>query len=77
MKIFIPFADLVDKKEELARLEKEKNKILVEKEKTDKMLSSKGFLEKAPQAKVEEEKQKLEKFSEMLKTIEERMNKLV
>ena len=68
--------DLVDIQEEIARLEKEKEKVLIEKEKTDKMLNNPGFIEKAPTAKVEEEKEKQVKFNEMIKTIEERINKL-
>ena len=76
MEIFIPFEDLVDIKEEIERLEKEKAKVLVEKEKTDKMLSNPGFIEKAPAAKVEEEKEKQAKFNEMIKSIEERIEKL-
>jgi len=76
LEIFIPFEDLVDIKEEIARLEKEKEKILVEKAKTDKMLSSEGFIAKAPPAKVEEERQKLIKFNEMIETIDERIKSL-
>ena len=73
LELFIPFEDLVDIKEEIERLEKEKAKVLVEKEKTDKMLSNPGFVAKAPAAKVEEEKVKQAKFNEMIKTIEERI----
>ena len=76
LEVFMPFEDLVDIKEEIERLEKEKAKILVEKEKTDKMLSNPGFVAKAPAAKVEEEKQKQAKFKEMVKSIEERIKKL-
>ena len=76
LELFIPFEDLVDIKEEIERLEKEKAKVLVEKEKTDKMLSNPGFVAKAPAAKVEEEKEKQAKFNEMIKTIEERIKNL-
>ena len=76
IEVFIPFEDLVDIKEEIERLEKEKSKILVEKEKTDKMLSNPGFIAKAPAAKVEEEKQKQAKFSEMIAAIEARIRNL-
>ena len=73
LELFIPFEDLVDIKEEIERLEKEKAKVLSEKEKTDKMLSNPGFVAKAPATKVEEEKEKQEKFNEMIKIIEERI----
>ena len=76
MEIFIPFTDLVDIKEEIARLEKEKEKIVTQKEITDKMLSNPGFVSKAPEAKVKEEKEKQAKFNEMLTAINERIENL-
>ena len=76
LELFIPFEDLVDINEEIERLEKEKAKVLAEKEKTDKMLSNPGFIAKAPAQKVEEEKAKQEKFKEIIKTIEERIANL-
>ena len=76
LEVFMPFEDLVNIEEEKQRLAKEREKILTEKEKTDKMLSNPGFLAKAPVAKVEEEKAKLKKFEEMLQNIEERLNGL-
>ena len=76
MEIFIPFTDLVNIEEETLRLEKEKEKILAQKEITDKMLGNPGFVAKAPAAKVEEEKQKQAKFNEMIKAIDERIENL-
>jgi len=76
MEIFIPFEDLVDIAEEVARLEKEKEKVAIEMEKTNKMLSNPGFIEKAPATKVEEEKEKYKKFTEMINSIDERIKSL-
>ena len=76
IEVFMPFEDLVDIKEEIERLEKEKAKVLVEKEKTDKMLSNPGFVAKAPAAKVEEEKEKQAKFNEIIASIDERISSL-
>ena len=76
LEVFMPFEDLVDIKEEIERLEKEKAKVLVEKEKTDKMLSNPGFIQKAPPAKVEEEKEKQAKFNEIIKSIDDRIANL-
>ena len=76
MEIFIPFTDLVNIEEETQRLEKEREKILAEKEKTDNMLSNPGFIAKAPEKKVEEEKQKQVKYNEMIKAIDERIESL-
>lgn len=76
LEVFMPFEDLVDIKEEIERLEKEKAKVLVEKEKTDKMLSNPGFVAKAPAQKVEEEKEKQARFNEIISSIEERIANL-
>ena len=76
MEIFIPFTDLVDIKEEILRLEKEKEKIIAQKEITDKMLGNPGFVAKAPESKVAEEKAKQEKFNEMLQALNERIENL-
>ena len=76
LEVFMPFEDLVDIREEIERLEKEKSKVLVEKEKTDKMLSNPGFIAKAPESKVEEEKEKQAKFNEIIASIDERINGL-
>ena len=76
LEVFMPFEDLVDIREEIERLEREKSKVLVEKEKTDKMLSNPGFIAKAPANKVEEEKEKQAKFNEIIASIDERINGL-
>ena len=76
MEIFIPFTDLVDITEEIARLEKEKEKTIAQKEITDKMLANPGFVAKAPESKVQEEKEKQAKFNEMLKALNERIDNL-
>ena len=76
LEIFIPFEDLVDIKEEIERLEKEKSKILIEKDKVDNMLNNAGFIQKAPASKVEETKEKQSQYEEILKNIENRIKSL-
>ena len=76
IEVFMPFEELVDIKEELERLEKEKIKLESEVERSNKMLSNKGFVEKAPEAKIKEEKEKLEKYKEMLEITLDRIEKL-
>lgn len=73
LEVYIPFEELVDLKEEHKRLEEEKKKVLAEIERASKMLSNPGFINKAPEAKINEEKAKLAKYQEMLKSIEERL----
>ena len=73
MEVYIPFEELVDVEEERKRLEDEKKKVLSEIERASKMLSNPGFVNKAPEAKINEEKSKLAKYQDMLKSIEERL----
>ena len=40
------------------------------------MLSTPGFISKAPEAKIQEEKDKLAKYEEMLKATKERLESL-
>ena len=67
LEIYIPFEDLVDIEAEKERLEKE---VL----RGEKMLSNPGFINKAPESKVKEEKEKLSKYKEMLENTIERLN---
>ena len=76
IKAFIPFEELVDIKEEITRLESEKKKLESEVLRGEKMLSNPGFVNKAPEAKVNEEKAKLENYKEILKAVEERIEAL-
>ncbi len=74
--IYMPFADLVDIAEEKTRLEKEQDKLTKEIKRASGMLSNPNFTGKAPAAKVEAEREKLEKYTQMLAQVEERLNAL-
>ena len=76
LKAFIPFEDLVNIAEEIERLEKENKRLEAEVLRGEKMLSNEGFIKKAPVAKVEEEKKKLENYKEMLKAVKDRLKNL-
>lgn len=67
IKLYIPLEGLIDQEEERKRQEEEKMKLQQEIERCEKLLSNPGFMNKAPQAKIEEEKAKLEKYKTMLK----------
>lgn len=77
IEVFIPFEDLVDLSKELERLNSEKERLEKEVERASKMLSNKGFVEKAPKEKIEEEKTKLAKYEEMLESTVKRINELI
>ena len=76
IEVYMPFEDLVDIKEEIERLEKEKTRLEAEVARGEKMLSNPGFVNKAPEAKIKEEKEKLENYKKMLETVIERLKKL-
>ena len=74
--IYIPFAELVDIDKEIERLNKEKDKLHKEIARCNGMLNNEKFTSKAPQTKIDEEKAKLEKYSDMLAQVEERLKTL-
>lgn len=76
VKIFIPLDELVDFAKEIERLNKEKSKLEGEIKRVNGKLSNQGFLAKAPESLIEEEKAKKEKFEEMMKSVEERLANL-
>ena len=76
IELYIPFEDLVDIKEEIERLEGEKKKLEAEVLRGEKMLSNPGFVSKAPEAKINEEKEKLANYKEKLAQVIERLNNL-
>ena len=74
--LYIPFAELVDIGQEIARLEKEETRLEGELKRVNAMLSNERFLSKAPQAKIAEEKEKLEKYTQMMGQVKERLLQL-
>lgn len=73
VEIFIPMDDLVDYDKEYERLSKEKSKIEKELERVAMKLENEGFLRKAPQDLIDQEREKKTKFQEMYDKIEERI----
>ena len=74
--VYIPLEELVDMAKERERLEKEKAKLAKELARSNGMLNNEKFLSKAPQAKVDEEKAKLEKYKQMMEDVENRLAQL-
>lgn len=74
--IYIPFAELVDLDKEIARLTKEEERLNKEIARSNGMLQNERFISKAPAAKVQEEKDKLENYQQMLLQVRERLAQL-
>ena len=74
--IYIPFAELVDIEKERERLLKEKERLEGELKRVNGMLSNEKFISKAPESKINEEKEKLAKYTQMMEQVEERLKSL-
>ena len=71
--IYMPLADLVDLAKEKERLAKEKKRLEGELKRVNGMLNNEKFMSKAPEAKINEEKSKLEKYQAMMSKVEEEL----
>ena len=69
IELYMPLAGLIDMEEEKRRIEKEKERLISEVARCEKMLSNPGFINKAPESKINEEKAKLAKYKEMLEKL--------
>ncbi|MEE0863383.1 MAG: valine--tRNA ligase, partial [Lachnospiraceae bacterium] len=74
--IYMPFAELVDIEKEIERLTKEKEKLTKELARVNGMLANPNFVNKAPEAKLNEEKEKKAKYEQMMAQVEERLAQL-
>ncbi len=71
--LYMPLADLIDFAKEKERLEKEKKRLEGELKRVNGMLNNEKFISKAPQAKIDEEKEKLAKYTDMMEKVQEQL----
>ena len=71
--LYMPLAELVDLEKELERLKKEEERLKKELARVNGMLSNEKFISKAPQSKIDEEKEKLEKYTQMMNQVKEHL----
>ncbi len=74
--VYMPFSDLVDIDKEIERLKNEEKKLEGELKRVNGMLSNEKFISKAPEAKINEEKEKLSKYTTMMEQVKERLKTL-
>ena len=74
--LYLPLAELVDIEKEKERLKKEEARLQGELKRSHGMLSNEKFISKAPAAKIQEEKDKLAKYEDMLRQVQERLSSL-
>ena len=74
--IYMPFAEMVDIEKEVERLKKEEERLKKELARSNGMLNNEKFMSKAPEAKVAEERAKLEKYEQMMEQVKLRLEQL-
>ena len=74
--VYMPFAELVDIAKEIERLEKEVKRLNKELARVHGMLANPNFVSKAPEKKINEEKEKQAKYQEMMKQVQSQLENL-
>ncbi|MBO9130512.1 valine--tRNA ligase [Bacillus sp. 165] len=74
--LFLPLEGLINLDEEIARLKKELDKLNAEVERVQKKLSNEGFVKKAPEKVIEEERAKERDYLEKRETVHQRLEEL-
>ncbi len=74
--VYVPLAELIDFDAEIAKLNKTIDKLNGELTRIDKKLGNQGFIAKAPQAVVDEQKAKREEYSAQLTAAKQRISEL-
>jgi valyl-tRNA synthetase len=74
--LYIPFTELIDIAQEIERLQKEEKRLAGELSRSRNMLTNDKFLSKAPEEKIAEEKEKMEKYEQMMTQVQERLVQL-
>ena len=75
--VYLPLEDLIDREKEIERLTKEQERLTKEIARCEGMLNNPNFVNKAPAAKVEAEKEKLEKYKEMKEKVNLQLTQMV
>ena len=74
--IYMPFAELVDIDKEIERIKKEEERLNIELERVNGMLSNDKFISKAPEAKINVEKEKISKYETMMEQVKAQLSHL-
>ena len=74
--VYVPLEELIDFEQEIERLQKEEARLVKELARVNGMLNNEKFMSKAPEAKIQEEKDKLETYTQMMNQVKERLTQL-
>ncbi len=73
---YVPLEDLIDKDKEIERLLGEQKRLEGELKRVNGMLSNPNFINKAPETKINEEKEKKEKYTKMMEQVTAQLEKM-
>ncbi|MEJ2528943.1 MAG: class I tRNA ligase family protein, partial [Gammaproteobacteria bacterium] len=76
MKLLIPLSGLIDKDAELERLNKEMSRLQQDLERCENKLANPGFVDKAPEAVIQKERDKMQEAKSALRQLEEQANRI-
>ena len=74
--VYVPLEELIDFAQEIERLTKEETRLAKEIARAEGMLKNEKFVSKAPEAKVQEEREKLDKYRQMKEQVSARLDGL-
>ncbi|MEG0073008.1 MAG: valine--tRNA ligase [Clostridia bacterium] len=74
--MYVDFSEAIDKAAEIEKLTKEKETAIKELKRAEGMLSNEKFVSKAPEKLINSEKEKVEKYKQLIQKIEERIEKM-
>ena len=76
LNVFLNMSDAIDIDAEIEKLEKEKQNAMAELKRAQGMLANEKFVSKAPQNLIEAEKEKVQKYTDLLEKVESRLSEL-
>ena len=74
--VYVPLEELIDFAQEIERLTKEETRLAKEIARAEGMLKNEKFVSKAPEAKVQEEREKLDRYRQMKEQVSARLDGL-
>ena len=74
--VYLPLDELVDLEKEKERLQKEEKRLTKEIARAEGMLNNPNFVNKAPEKKIQEEREKLQKYQDMMAKVRQQLEQM-
>lgn len=76
IEMYLDLSSIIDKNEQLKKLNEEKQKYSSELQRAQNMLKNKNFVEKAPQNLIQKEQEKVSKYTDLLQKVDQRIKQI-